>query len=117
MDFFSNYRPGVPLQDALKHFLLTHLKVGNMTIVCYVEPPKPNALTDEDSGKEGDDVVDIRHLPGKQLLAPAEILIGNVRVGGVGEAENDPQVPLIGPSTYVISIFSFYFSQDAQRHE
>ena len=47
-----------------------------MPIDLYVEPPEPTVLTDEESGNEDDDVVDIRHLPGRQLLAPAEIIIG-----------------------------------------
>lgn len=42
----------------------------------YVEPPDSNVLTDEESSGE-DDECDINHLPGRQLAASAEVVLGN----------------------------------------
>nr|XP_023026075.1 uncharacterized protein LOC111514065 [Leptinotarsa decemlineata] len=42
----------------------------------YTEPPDVNVLTDEESGDE-DAEGDLNHLPSRQLLAGAEILLRN----------------------------------------
>lgn len=70
--------------------LFTDQCEGNVPINLYVEPPEPNILTDEESGNEEDEAQDILHLPGRQLLAPAEIIVGDIRVGGANEDEPQP---------------------------
>ena len=47
------------------------LGFDNEIVEVYIEPPEANVLTDEDSA---DDDMDVNHLSGNQLCAPAVIV-------------------------------------------
>lgn len=62
----------------------------------YTEPPEVNVLTDEESGDE-DAEGDLNHLPPRQLLAGAEILLrDNSRV----DQSNEPNATSSGDRTF-----------------
>lgn len=66
------FRRGFTLQEALEIAYNDDLDVEAI----YIEPPDVNVLTDEESGDE-DAEGDLNHLPPRQLLAGAEILLRN----------------------------------------
>ncbi|KAF2901352.1 hypothetical protein ILUMI_04834 [Ignelater luminosus] len=66
------------LEEVLQILNLDDLTVDRI----YVEPPESHSVTDEESGDE-EDSGDVNHLPSRQLVAPAEIVLSdNNRIGG-----------------------------------
>lgn len=88
-------RPGLTVQEAVE-LLQANDATEQQPEMVFMEPPAASVLTDEESGDEEEDGY-IRHLPGRQLLARAEVVFSNeVRT----QLEPNDNVPTVfaGPS-------------------